>query len=216
MHGSRTALVWLVWLAAAIPCQAAPRVVADPELKAPACITLVGSLAGVPARKFGEFRVVVTYFGFPLPGAQVVVDLSACPDLELCNDQLDDAAVVNCTKKTVTKLTDAAGVTTFTLLGGSVGNLPGGQGSGPLQGRIYVAGYENDAVSTSVCAYDLDGFSGVGANDFGTWLTDFGTGLRRARSDYDGSGYVGANDLSMWLTVFGDGSMATSCAGACP
>jgi hypothetical protein len=214
MDGSRLALVWLAWLTAAIPCLAAPRVVIDPVVQAPACITLVGSVAGVPARKFGEFRVVVTNTLLPQP--EVVIDLSGCPDLELCNNQLDAAAVVDCTKKTVTKHTDVAGIATFTLLGGSVGNLPAGQGSGPLQGRIYVAGYANEAVSTSVCAYDLDGFSGVGANDFGMWLTDFGTGLPRARSDYDGDGIVGANDLSSWLTVFSDGSMAASCAGVCP
>jgi len=80
-------------------------------------------------------------------GGSVVVDVSGCMDLRLCANQIDPAAVVNCTKKTVTKLTDATGIVRFTLLGGSIGTLSAGQGSGPLQGRIYVAGYENESVS---------------------------------------------------------------------
>jgi len=199
------------------PSAAAPSIIfPHVHIQAPTCVALVGSLAGVPS-PLGTFQVRVTdVANNPLIGGSVVVDVSGCTDLRLCANQLDPAAAVNCTKKTVTKLTDATGIVRFTLLGGSIGNLLAGQGSGPLQGKIYVAGYENEAVSMSVCAYDLDGLAGVGANDFGMWLGDFASGLARARSDYDGSGGVGANDLSAWLAVFGEGSSAASCASACP
>jgi len=209
--------LFVVCVAHGSASRAAPTIIfPHVHVQAPVCVTLVGSLAGVPS-PLGTFQVRVTDIANnPLNGASVVVDLSDCTDLRLCSGQLDPAAVVNCTKKTVTKVTNALGIVSFTLLGGSIGPLSAGQGSGPLQGKIYVSGYANEGVSMSACTYDLDGLLGVGANDLGMWLTDFGSGLPLARSDYDGDGRVGANDLSAWLTTFGDGSMASSCTGVCP
>src|SRR5262249_966753 len=87
----------------------------------PGCIKLVGSKTGGPAPA-GTFSVVVRDLANnPLNGASVVVDLSNCPDLRICNDQLDAGALVNCAAKTTRKFTDVTGTVTFTVLGGSKG-----------------------------------------------------------------------------------------------
>jgi hypothetical protein len=179
----------------------------------PGCITLVGSLAGTPDAAAGQFTVVVRDLANnPLNGASVVIDLSNANDLAICDDQLDANALVNCAAKTVRKFTDVTGSVTFTVLGGSNG---AGNASTLLNGgRIYANGTLMN--SPTVAAYDLDGSSGVGANDLSAWLTDFGTGNPYGRSDFDCSGGVGANDLSFWLTEFGAGTSAASCSVSCP
>src|SRR5215831_1003921 len=180
---------------------------------APECVTLVGSLAGVPDAAAGQFTVIVRDLANnPLNGASVVIDFSACGDIAICNDQLDANALVNCGAKTTRKFTDALGSVTFTVLGGSNG---AGNASTLLHGgKIFANG--TLIKQPTVAAYDLDGSSGVGANDLSAWLTDFGSGNNYGRSDYDCSGAIGANDLSFWLTVFGSGTMTESCASRCP
>jgi len=179
----------------------------------PACITLVGSLAGVPDAAAGQFTVTVRDLANnPLNGASVVCDFSGCLDIAICNDQLDANATVNCGAKTTRKFTDALGHVTFTILGGSNG---AGNASTLLNGgKIFANG--TLIQQPTVAAYDLDGGSGVGANDLSAWLTDFGTGNPYGRSDYDCSGGIGANDLSFWLTEFGAGTSSASCTVACP
>jgi hypothetical protein len=177
----------------------------------PACITLVGNTAGIPDG-YGTFTVTVRDLANnPLNGASVVVDLVNCTDLALCDDQLDGAALVNCIAKTTRKFTDALGQVTFTVLGGSNG---GGNATTLLGGgRIYANG--TLIASPTVSAIDLDGASGVGANDLSAWLGDFGSGFAFGRSDYDCSGDIGANDLSLWLGAFGSGASSASCAVSC-
>ena len=178
----------------------------------PACITLVGSLAGVPDAA-GTFTVTVhDLANNPINGASVVCDFSGCTDIAICNDQLDANATVNCGAKTTRKFTDALGNVTFTILGGSNG---GGNATTLLNGgKVFANGVllKNPTVS----AFDLDGAGGVGANDLSAWLGDFGSGQNFGRSDYDCSGGIGANDLSLWLGNFGAGTSASSCAVACP
>ena len=179
----------------------------------PSCVSLVGSYGGVPATGAGQFSVVYRDIANnPIAGATVVIDLSGAPDLHICADQLDPAAIVDCIHKPVSKLTAADGSVSFTLLGGSNG---AGNASTLLGGgKIFANG---TLIQTpTVAAYDLDGSSGVGANDLSAWLTDFGSGNPYGRSDYDCSGGVGANDLSFWLTEFGAGTSASSCAASCP
>jgi hypothetical protein len=178
----------------------------------PACISLVGTNGVVPAAA-GQFEVICRDLANnPLVGAVVVIDLSTCPDLVLCVNQMDPNATVDCVRKTVTKLTAADGSVHFTVLGGSngAGNavtlLDGGMifANGVLIGR------------PTVSTYDLDGSGGVGANDLSAWLGDFGTGNNFGRSDYDCSRSVGANDLSLWLDAYGSGTMTASCGASCP
>ena len=178
----------------------------------PLCISLVGSLAGAPDAA-GTFNIVVRDLANnPLNGASVVIDLSGCNDLSICDDQLDANALVNCGAKTTRKFTNALGQVTFIVLGGSNG---GGNASSLLgAGRIYANGTQIQAPTVS--AFDLDGAGGVGANDLSAWLTDFGSGQNFGRSDYDCSNTIGANDLSVWLTEFGNGTSAASCSVACP
>jgi hypothetical protein len=179
----------------------------------PACFSLVGSLAGVPSTGAGQFTVVYRDIAHnPIAGATVVIDLSGAPDLHVCADQLDPDAIVDCTHKTVSKITAADGSVIFTLLGGS--NGAGNASTLLAGGQIFANG---TLIGTpTVSAYDLDGQAGVGANDLSAWLTDFGSGNPYGRSDYDCSGGIGANDLSFWLNVFGSGTMTSSCASSCP
>lgn len=179
----------------------------------PAAIVLVGSANGSPDAGMGQFTVVVRDLANnPVRGASVVVDLSNCADLALCDDQLDPTALVNCAAKTTRKFADGNGSVTFTVLGGS--NGAGGAMTLQAGGRIYANGVLIG--SPMVAAYDLDDGGGVGANDLSAWLTDFGTGEAYGRSDYDASGTVGANDLSFWLSAFGAAGSTSSCLIACP
>ena len=178
----------------------------------PSCITLVGSLAGVPDA-VGTFTVIVRDLANnPLNGASVVIDLSNCTDLAICSNQLDAGALVNCAAKTTRKFTDITGTVTFIVLGGSNGagnatTLLGG-------GRIFANG--TLLGSPTVPAFDLDGGSGVAINDLSVWLGDFGSGINYGRSEYDCNGSVGINDLAVWLGEFGAGTSGASCAVACP
>ena len=178
----------------------------------PLCISLVGA-SGATAAPTGAFTVICRDLANNLqPGMNVVIDLSGCPDLFICADQLDPAATVDCVHKTVSKITGADGSVHFNVLGGSTG---AGNAITLLNGgRIYKNGTLIQAPTVS--AFDLDGMGGVGANDMSAWLGDFYTGQPFGRSDFDCSGNVGANDLSMWLGVFGSQTMAESCTSHCP
>ncbi|HEY6194202.1 MAG TPA: hypothetical protein VI504_04100 [Candidatus Eisenbacteria bacterium] len=179
----------------------------------PSCIKLVGSKVGVPD-PHGTFSIIVRDLANnPLNGASVVVDLSNCPDLRLCGDQLDAGATVNCPAKTTRKFTDVTGTVTFTVLGSS----KAGVAANELQnaGRVFANG--TLIKSPTVSAFDLDGGSGVGINDLSVWLVDFGTPTNPpfGRSDFDCSGGVGINDLSQWLQEFGFSTSIASCSINC-
>ena len=177
----------------------------------PPCISLVGS-NGAAASSKGTFEVIVRDLANnPVPGVQVTVDLGNAPDLHLCAQQLAPGIIMDCPADHASVITDAAGRARFTLLGSGVAAPTG---SGLNNGRIYADG--TLIGSPTVSAFDLDGVSGVGANDFSLWLSDFFTGLPLGRSDYDCSGNVGANDLSVWLTEFGSAASSVSCAASCP
>lgn len=202
-----------VLLALALPSLALAGVPSGNNSTIPACISLVGTTGGVPASGVGGFTVVVRDFGNnPWPGASVAIDISYASDLFICAEQLDPAATVNCGGKTVRKLTGADGSVHFTVLGGSngAGHFPTLVNNGAIYANGVLLG------RPTVSAYDLDGSSGLGANDLSAWLGDFGSGQNYGRSDYDCSGRIGANDLSLWLSAFGSGAMVESCTSQCP
>jgi hypothetical protein len=177
----------------------------------PPCISLVGSNGAVASAK-GTFDVVVRDLANnPMPGIHVTVNLSQAPDLHLCAQQLAPGVVMDCPNNSATVITDAAGRARFTLLGGGNPAVPF---SGLNNGRVFADGVL--IASPTVSAFDLDGVSGVGANDFSLWFGDFVAGGAPGRSDFDCSGSVGANDLSLWLNEFGSGASTASCAAACP
>jgi hypothetical protein len=179
----------------------------------PSLIRLVGTNGVVPDAADGQFTVVArTLSNNPINGCTIVLDLSGCPDLVLCADQMDPDEITFCAGKAVRKFANAQGAVTFTVLGES-------NGAGhavSLAGSARV--YGNGAIMAlpSVAAFDLDGMGGVGAGDLSVWLGDFGSGTAWSRSDYDGDGSVGAGDLSQWLSVFASGASLTSCAASCP
>jgi hypothetical protein len=179
----------------------------------PACIRLVGS-DGTNASSMGTFSVVIRDLANnPMSGMLVVVDLSNANDMHLCGQQLAPGIVVDCPNGQAKAYTDANGWATFTLLGGSNG---AGNATTLLNGgRVYAFGGTLCGTPT-VTAFDLDGQSGVGANDLSAWLGDFATGNPYGRSDYDCSGGLGANDLSFWLSAFASGTQFVSCVTSCP
>jgi hypothetical protein len=183
-----------------------------PNSTVPPCIALVGS-DGANASGIGTFTVVVRDLANnPVPGVMVRVDITSAPDLRFCAQQLAPGILMDCPTGAASAVTDLAGRAVFTLMGaGLATTVPG---SSLNNGRIYADGFLIG--SPTVSAYDLDGASGVGANDFSLWFTDFVTGAALGRSDYDCSGSIGANDLSFWLTAFGSGTQLLSCAATCP
>ena len=177
----------------------------------PSCISLVGS-DGTSASSIGTFTVIVRDLANnPMPGVHVRVDLANAPDLRLCAQQLASGVILDCPGNAASVITDGGGRAVFTLMGSAIA---GSSGSGLGNGRIYADG--TLLSSPTVSAYDLDGASGVGANDFSLWFQDFTIGATYARSDLDCNGYVGANDLSFWLTAFGGGAQSVSCSAKCP
>lgn len=179
----------------------------------PACISLVGSSAGVPDSAAGKFCVVVRDLANnPINGSSVVVDFSNDADARICSDQLNVNYLENCAAATVRAFTDVTGTVCFTLLGGSTG-----AGNATVLGnggRIFADGVLID--SPGVSTFDLDSSGGVGVNDLSIWLGDFGSGQPWGRSDFDCSGGVGVNDLSLWLAEFGSGNSPSSCLTSCP
>jgi hypothetical protein len=179
----------------------------------PAAIRLVGANGTTPDATAGQFTIVVRGLSNnPVPSAQITIDFSQCPDIELCTDQLDATATVTCADKVVRKITNPSGVVQFVILGSSHG--PADASMTLERVRVFANGVLIGEPAPS--AFDLDGSGGVGANDLSAWLSDFGSGLNTTRSDYDASGNVGAADLSEWLTVFAAGGSASSCGVACP
>jgi hypothetical protein len=178
----------------------------------PAFIRMVGSKLGVPDSVGGKFTITVRDLSNnPLLGSNVTVDLSGCTvDLKIASDQLNVNHTTNCTGKTVSGYTNAAGLVAFTVLGNS---FTSATHTGLACARIYADGVLLS--SPSVAAFDLDGASGVAVGDLAQWLGDLGAGVYRGRADYDGSASVAVGDLAQWLGRLGSGASTTTGA-VCP
>jgi hypothetical protein len=169
----------------------------------PPCISLVGDDGAGTIDGDGEFTVTVRDLAnFPINNSLVVVDLSNCSGLVLC-DNNELGFTVDCGTQTVRGFTGAGGTITFRVKGHA--NNSGGNVA-PYSAyncaRIFADGVLLG--SPSVAAYDHDG-SGMGAADLSAWLGDFFGGNDPSRSDYDCTGSpLGASDLSRWLDVFFD------------
>jgi hypothetical protein len=177
----------------------------------PTCIAVVGSTGGVvdPA---GEFTVTVhDEANNPCPDREVLVDFGAYGgfpnDVRISATQPFPGQTV--VGNAVRRITDAAGVARFRILGGAhnLGNSPGiGAGGAHIIANGVLLG------GITVQAFDQDLVSGVGANDLSLWLSDkFAPGAPYyGRSDYDCNGSLGANDLSIWVGFKFAGGSATS------
>jgi hypothetical protein len=174
------------------------------------CIYVVGH-NGVVGDPVGNFCVTVRDFNnVPIENSSVVIDFSHC-DLQLCIDQKDPDALVDCVSQTVRKLTNVNGQACFRVLGKSRPALGcGGQPPGCVQ--ILADGVFLCALNAPT--FDLvnaaDG-SGLGAADLSAFLSAFFCGTNPVRADYICDGTVGAGDLSKWLSVFFAANSAQNC-----
>lgn len=197
----------LLVIASAARAQVPP----SPNSISPAFIRMVGSTAGVPDTVTGKFMVVIRDLANnPVENAEVVVDLSGCPDIRMAIDPLNPTYTANCALHTVRSYTNAIGVSAMTLVGSSW-NAGGYSGMGCA--RIYANGVQISATTVSV--FDLTGGGGLSAGDLSVWLGDLGSMSYRGRSDYDGNGTLSAGDLSVWLGVLGRGGSSVTSA-VCP
>lgn len=208
-------------LATLVACSAASATAAPVSVPSPgnstipSFIMLVGQNGAGVADPAGDFTVTVRDIANnPVPGTLVTLDFANAPGLFVCIDPGQPGVSVSCATghPVVTKVTDAEGKVTMTLIGGSdpLRSAPALQ-SVAIFDAIQLLG------NVRLAALDLDGSGGVGANDLAFWLGDFASSAQPSRADYDGSGVVGANDLSIWLGRFGTGASAAGCAGSrCP
>jgi len=177
----------------------------------PAFIRLVESNASVPDSIAGKFTVTVRDIANnTIANSFVTVDFSGCADLKIASNQLNANYTTNCTNKTVSAYTNAAGIVAFTLIGNSYSTVthPG----------LSCAKIQADGVQLStptVAAYDLNGSNGVDGPDLAVWMTDFATHVYRGRSDFDATGTVAGPDLAAWMTEFSSHRSATT-ATSCP
>ena len=181
----------------------------------PPMIPVVGHDAAGNPDPVGDITISVRDLANnPVAGAMVVLDLSACTELRLCAGSHDPNVFVDCSTKTVRRLTDANGLVHFRVMGWSVG-VPGTPGAPYNSAKVYADGVL--LASPSVSIYDLDGH-GLGAADLSAWLTDFFSGSNAARDDYDATQTVAAADLSAWLKAFFAGGSIANCVpeGLCP
>jgi len=183
-------------------------------LPSPAFLTVVGSSLGV-ADPLGVFSITVRDLANnPINGSSVVIDFSGNADMLVCSDQLDAGATVNCAAKTVRKFSDAAGVVSFNILGGS-NNAGASAGAGVGAVKVYADGVLLGSMTAAILNQD-GGLSGLGANDISVWIADFGSLNYFGRSDYDYSAAIGANDLSLLIGAFGALGSTEGCASYCP
>ncbi len=165
----------------------------------PGVIWLVGQSGGVPDPR-GSFTVTVRDLANnPIPGADVILDLSQCFDLRLAAVQPYPGLVVECPPRRVRAITDASGVARFCIAGSAV-NSGASPGAGFVKGTMYV---NNTVVGhVEVAALDQTGDDGLSAGDLSAWIADFLSGSAFGRSDYDGNGSLGANDMAIWVKCF--------------
>jgi hypothetical protein len=81
------------------------------------------------ADNFSPFTVhVEDLAGNPIQGSIVVIDMSACTDVQFCEDQLGNSTA-DCPTMTVRKTTDVNGDATFNIIGGALIDIGDPDGS---------------------------------------------------------------------------------------
>lgn len=172
-----------------------------------AVIRLVGTNpVGVPD-PLGSYTVLGP------PGAVVVISFAACGELNVCSFQGGPGIVVSCAANTISGITNAVGVATFSIVGA---RIPGG-GAAPIGPCAPVTVDGAPAGVERVAAFDLNGVGGVTAIDLGIWASDLVSGIAFTRSDYDGNGVIDALDLGIFAAALLGGGSVLSCAAAyCP
>lgn len=196
-----------------VPCARAGT--GPPCSSAPTIIRVVCSNSGKPDSIGGNFSVIYRDIACnPTGGVLIRVDFSACPDIRIASNQLNVNAIVDCSSRSVSVLTNPAGIASFTVLGSS---WAAGTYAAANCATIYAELSPSQKLgSATVAALDLNGFAGVSASDLALWLGDLGRAVYRGRSDYDGNGTISAADLAIWLGALGRGYGSSVSAAVCP
>ncbi|TMQ72740.1 MAG: hypothetical protein E6K80_01940 [Candidatus Eisenbacteria bacterium] len=162
----------------------------------PAGIRLVGDNGATPD-PLGSATFVIRHIDrAPVPGAEVIIDFSACSDVTVSPTALQPGVTFDCANHTVTAIADAFGVVTFDLVG--VGN-----GGSPR--------------SLPNCAAVYASRNGVNGIDASLFAADLFASTYRARSDLNGDGKVDGLDASIFAAaLFGGGSTASGATGCSP
>src|SRR5262245_47026067 len=179
-------------------------------------INLGGNTAGTVDVRAEKTMTIRDAFNNPIGNSTVVITFTNCTsqDIRLCNNQPNHpGALFNCAAKTVTAVTNAAGVATFRVAGGANNN--GGNPAGALAGCATVQADGVPMGSLTVGAPDENNTGGVTVADLSSFAGDR-FGLYRGRSDFNGDNAVTVADLAIFSQFrFGGGSNA-SCAAGCP
>lgn len=179
----------------------------------PSYVKVVGTNAGVPDPA-GTFTVTLRdYANNPIAGHTVTVDFSNCTDLVLCGAQANGAQL-DCAAKTVSLISNAAGLAGFIVVGGGVNagtTVPPAIAPGAERGCARV--FDNATQLGTVTAVILDANGALPAGNGVTPLelsiakNDIGAaGLGapyRGRSDYACDGSLSAVDLAFLRTFVG-------------
>jgi hypothetical protein len=184
-------------------CSSAWSQVPEPaRCSVPSFIDVVGRAGGVPD-PLGAVTIVIRDFtNSPVPGAVVTLDFGDCTDIRLALDQVP-GVTLDCTRSTVSAITNSSGVASFSVLGAS--NV-GCQGNAPGCGLNGVSVCANGVAigNLSAAVYDLDGAlsgDGVGPSELTAAVAGFNTialgGPYRARYDYNHSATVTGADVAL-------------------
>lgn len=174
----------------------------------PPCVNLVGTSAGV-ADPAGSVTVTVRDLAnVPINNSLVVLDLSGCSGLQLCDTQ--PGFTVDCGTQTVRGFTGPGGTITFKVIGHANTLCDAAPRNALNCGKIFADGVL--LCSPSIHAFDLNG-GGVGPSDLSSWLCDFFGPNNPSRSDYNCTGVVDPADLSAWLVDFFSSAGAGGCIG---
>jgi len=208
-----TRVRYFVLSALVLACASSARAVPSAALShIPSHILLVGRTDALADTAVGAFTVVVhDAANNPVDHSTVEVRILNCPGARLGTQAYVQGATIQCGTHGVLATTDLFGEVRMTLVGAGTTGAPAG--AGPCV-QVFASGV---LLGQASLAYlDMDGTGGVGANDLGLWLADFGSGEDIGRSDYDGNGLLTAGDLSLWLGIWGAGGSFQSAAAYCP
>lgn len=181
----------------------------------PLYIDLVACKAGV-ADPFGAFTVTVNdAAGNPVQGCEVEIVFNS--DLKIYSTIT--GLTVDCDAHSVTAVSNASGVASFTITGATINTNGNATGTGTNGAAIYAC--EILLGNATVAVYDENGATttkGVEGTDLAAWLGDFGKQATigyKGRSDFDHNGLITGSDLSAWLRRFGSGNSAATCGTLC-
>jgi hypothetical protein len=178
----------------------------------PLGISLVGKTVGVPGTAdptaFGAANYTIRdASNNPVPGSVVIMNFSACTDVRLCSAAQPGTMTVNCGSKTVSGVTDAAGLVSFRIVGGGLTS-----GAAVLVPCISVTadGVPLNTIRSST--FDENGAGGLTLADVTLAKNDVGLNNGRTRTDFNKSGTLTLADVTLIKNVLGAAGSPASCA----